>query len=76
MMLPVLGDRGFFGERKKDDSQASAAISSGVVAELQGQTDKGDLFCSKAELFPKHTFLQLYCTQRLCPHVVSCKATR
>lgn len=50
-MLPVLGDKGFFGERKKDDNQASIAISSGLVAELQGQTDKAYLFHSKAKLF-------------------------
>lgn len=50
-MLPVLGDKGFFGERKKDDNQASITISGGMVAELQGQTDKGYLFHSKPKLF-------------------------
>lgn len=51
MMLPVLGDESFSGERKKDENRARAAISSRVVAELQGQTDKEDVFHSKAKLF-------------------------
>lgn len=57
MMLPVLGDKSFSGERKKDENRARAAISSGVVAELQGQTDKEDLFHSKAKLFLSRTHL-------------------
>lgn len=57
MLLPVLADKSFFGERKTDDNQASTAISGGFMAERQGQTDKGYLFHSKAKLFVSKTHL-------------------
>lgn len=51
MMLPVLGDRSSFGEGKRDDTRAGAAVPAGPVAELRGHTDKGNLFPVRAKLF-------------------------
>lgn len=76
MMLPVLGDRSFFGERKKDDKGASTAFLVVWWLSFKVKLTKAICLTQKTNfLCPNRTFLQAIFHTKPRPRAIGCSAT-